>query len=134
MSDNVSVAQPASGTYGEGADAARLKKQLPVGAIGNPAPPAPTPPMSTEPPMPVTPVREGRPSGPTAPSNIPSVLTAPTDRPGIPVGTPLAPSQPIAPDPQQARVVLLDQLANSPDVSDDTREWAKTVLDLLLHE
>lgn len=137
MGDNVSVAQPASGTYGEKTDIQNLKNALPAGAVGNPAPvqTSPQPPMSTEPAMAPSALPTGRPAGGQPPPGVPSVLLAPTDQPHIPVNTPLQmPASPIAstPDPRQARMAVLDALANDPNVSPETREWAHIVSRALL--
>lgn len=139
MPDNPAVNQPASGTYGEKADANKLKASLPQAQPGpaGPAAPAGPPPMPQAPIAPVSPDR-GRPGTSAAvPPGVPSVLAAPTTQPDVPVATPLAgpvapPVGPGAAAPDQARLAILDRLSNDPSVSPDTREWAKTVLGLLL--
>lgn len=127
---------PTSGTYGEGADLERLKASLPAGAVGGKPAPAPTgPPMSAEPPMPMSPNPVGRPPGAAPPPGVPAGLVMPTSRPDQPVSTPLSAAPAIGPgaaDPRQARVAILDALANDPAVSDETREWAGEVLRLLI--
>ena len=128
------VNKPPSGTYGEKAAAAGLAKQLPFGGGGqNTAPPAP-PPVSAQPMAPDQ-GPMGRPPGQAVPG-LSSVLTGPTTQPQVPVSTPLAqpPVNPMsqAQDPQHARIILLDQLSQSPQVSEETRTWAKHVLELLV--
>lgn len=133
------VNKPASGTYGEGVALDNLKKSLPQGAIGNPAPPggAPLPPV--QPAVMPTKSIEGRPStGAALPPGVPSPLLAPTQYPNVPVTTPLTSpwnnqiASPQVQTPQQGRLLILDQLANSPDVSAETREWAQHVLEILM--
>lgn len=136
MPDNVSVAKPASGTYGEDTAVQDLKQSLPVGAIGNPAPTAaPAPPaMSPEPATP-QPNPVGRPAMPTPPPGIPAAILAPTDRPNVPASTSLAEGMPAGPgiaDPRQARMAILDALVNDPNVGEETRQWARTVQSILL--
>ena len=128
------INQPSSGTYGERANLDRLKSSLPEmkpaapAAGGQPSPgPAPAgPPIN---PVPTT----GQPTA-TPPPGVPSVLMAPTDRPDVPVSSPLAAgAAPIAPgapqiDGTQRRLQILDMLAYSPQVSPETREWAKGVI------
>lgn len=134
--DSPSVTQPASGTYGESADLERLKASLPAGSVGGPAAPAPkAPPISTEPVTQPQPTPGGRPPGSPPPPGLPSVLAAPTDRPEVPVSTPLAMPQmgtPAIADPRQARLAILDALVTNPGVSPETREWAQTVIHVLL--
>lgn len=133
------VNRPDSGVYGEGAALESLKKSLPTtGATPAAAPAgAPVPSVGTEPVAPVV-RNEGRPrTGAAVPPGIPSVLLAPTQQPQIPVGTPLASAAPAAPGngastPSQSRLAMLDMLANSPDVSPTTREWAQNLMDALL--
>ena len=139
MPSNPNVAQPASGTYGEGAALDRLKSSLPAPPSGagptGAAPPAP----SVEPPLSVPSGPEGRPgtAGPVPPG-ISSALLGPTAYPSRAVATPLgglpgaaAPTPAIA-APDQARLHQLDLLATSPQVSEETRTWAKSVIDVLL--
>jgi hypothetical protein len=127
------VNKPGSGTYGEKADLARLKQQLPPMKPqqegGGPAGPAVNPPTVGLPGQP------GRPSG--GPAGVPAGILAPTSLPNVPLGTPL--QQGGAPggqsqNAQEARIGLLQQLANSQDVSEETRDWAKAVLALLTSE
>lgn len=124
------VNRPASGTYGEKADLDRLKQQLPPmnpqQEGGGPAGPAVSPPTVGLPGQP------GRPPG--GPPGVPGGIMAPTSLPNVPLGTPL--QQGGAPagqsqNAQEARIGLLQQLANSQDVSEETRDWAKAVLALL---
>lgn len=117
------VNKPASGTYGEGAELDRLKAALPGGGDRT-RPTSPTPPSM------------GMPSGPGAPgapAGLPEVLGRPTTRPDVPINTPLAPMTPQNPvagavDAQQRRLALLDALSQSPEVSEETREWAGVVM------
>lgn len=118
---NQSVNQPASGTYGEGAALDRLKASLPAmdPAVPTNAGPAPMPP-----PQAVLPQSGGRPTN--APMGIPGVVLGGGAAPG-PANTPVAP----APNPQAARLTLLEGLATSQDVSETTRQWAQAVLEAL---
>jgi len=125
-----SVNQPASGTYGEGADLARLKAQLPspsapIGSGPN-TEPAPAP-MGTTPPRP--------PDGGQSPiEGLPaSLFTQPTTRPlepgtAMPSNTP----QPSTMTGQQQRIMILDALANDPSRSEETREWARMMIRILV--
>ena len=122
---DTSVNSPESGTYGEKADLNRLRQALPpMGPPGSEgtgaAAPAPTP---------------GRRPGPSSPG-IPDALLAPTDRPDVPLGQPLAPGgvqmPPRAQAADQQRLAILDALTTHPDVSEETREWAKLVRDSLI--
>jgi hypothetical protein len=119
------VNSPASGTYGEGVALERLKQQLPE------APPTPPTPGGGMPPMQSPGVRPA--SGPPSPG-LPPALLAPTARPSIPPATPLAPmGGPVMPvTGQQRRMQMLDALATSPNVSDETREWAQLLMDHLI--
>ena len=76
------------------------------------------------------------PPAPAAPGTVPNVLMGPTTQPDVPVSRPLdmaggGPSPAAAVDAAQKRLQLLDFLANSDDVSPETRQWAKTVRDAL---
>lgn len=119
-----SVNKPESGTYGEGAAESQLRSDLPpmdrVGmgaATGGPSPmPQPSPQLPGSP--------GGRPVN--APGGVPPAILAPGDAPA-PANTPNAPMS----SPQATRLALLEQLAVSPEVSDQTREWAQMVLEAL---
>lgn len=131
MADAPDVGKPSSGSYGEGADLARLKAALPPGAIGNPAPapkPAPLPPISGKPMVKPTAPQGRPPTGAAAPPGLPSVLLHPP--------VPQAPDQPPPPGsqatPDQGRLALLYALQSAQDVSPETREWAGHVIDILL--
>lgn len=125
--------EPASGTYGEGAANQQLQAQLPTMPPSKPQQPPAGPPMDTSP-MGSGPgilsAPEGRPSGSPVPAGIPA---------GILAGAPPAPTGGMpAPDPmagaanaQQGRLLLLQQLASSPDVSSTTREWASNLVKVL---
>lgn len=122
------VNTPASGTYGEGAALERLKAQLPgTASVGGPTPSDPTAPMPTPPIGPM---------GSPPAGGLPPALLAPTQRPDVPVSTPL--QDPMAmgmPAPQTGRqrnLAILDALANNPDVSETTREFARLMMDRLI--
>lgn len=119
------VNAPASGTYGEGAALERLKQSLPMAETGAaPSAADPTAPMPTPP-------AGGMSTPPTG--GLPSPLLAPTQRPDVPVSTPLgAPTAPMPATGRQQRMAILDALANSPDVSDETREWASMMVKRLV--
>lgn len=133
---NVSVNSPQSGTYGEKADLNRLKQSLP--AMG----PAPSGDPAAGPgPLPGTPPSlPGRPGRPmNAPEGVPDAIMGPSARPDVPVGTPLdrgaaPPSSAFANarSQREARVTLLQQLQDSPEVSEATREWARLVLETMV--
>ncbi len=129
---DVSVNKPESGTYGEKADLARLKQTLPPmgppGAEGTGAvAPAPTPGQTPAQSM-------GRPK--TGPSGVPSVLMAPTQRPDVPLSQPPVPGPAPLPPKQvaadQQRLSILDALSTHPEVSEETKEWAKNLLEALI--
>lgn len=125
---NMSVNKPESGTYGERAETDRLKKELP--SSGGP----------------VQGQQQAPPRAQASPNRPPSNITV-TEEAG-PVGVPnelmhqgkglnpLIPSTGgVMAGPQnaaQARIALLDSLANSREVSEETREWAQIVLGMLL--
>lgn len=130
---SLTTSQPASGTYGEKAADARLASalpkapqspiQTPPGSIGQPIPPAP-PGQS--------PVLPGAGSSGPGAGPLPAGLFAPTGQPGTPVSTPLAGPPPnpaaMAQNGQQQRMAQLQALAASPDVSQDTKDWANLVI------
>ncbi len=124
----MSVNKPESGTYGERAETDRLKKELP--SSGGPvqgqqqAPPrAQATPNRPPENMPIP--EEAGPKG------VPNVLMH--EGKGL---NPLMPSTGgVMAGPEntaQARMALLDSLANSREVSEETREWAQIVLGMLL--
>ncbi len=120
------VNKPASGTYGEKTELANLQAALPQGE-----PPAPGPTVQP------TPRPAGGGAGPTAPAGLPAGLSAPTQRPEVPVGTPLqapAPTDPYAGavDERQRRLRLLEMLSQHPQASPELREWADTVMRKLI--
>lgn len=123
-----SVSAPDSGTYGIKAAADRLSQGMqPAPAPGGPTG-APAPTVSTMP-------GSATPEVPSGPFGLPAAITAPTQNPGQPVGTPM----PVAVNPvenaqaaNQKRLSFLDMLARNPDVSDATREWAQTVMSHLI--
>jgi hypothetical protein len=132
---DTSVNSPASGTYGEKADLNRLKQSLPPMGPG-PGPQGPQGPEPLKPgSAPTVPGRMGRPT--QAPAGVPGAIMHPTDRPDVPVGNPLsAPPQEASPyandrSQREARITLLLQMAESPQVSAATREWAKIVIEQL---
>lgn len=133
------VNQPQSGTYGEKAELRKLQQSLPEGAIGQPAPApgADLPPI--RPLVQPTKQTEGRPqTGGRVPPGVSPALLMPTDRPDTPVSTPLADqfdsriASPQIQTPQQGRLLVLERLANSPNVSAETREWAEHILEILI--
>lgn len=113
--------KPQSGTYGDGAALDRLKASLPgVESSSSPS-------VSNLPPV------AGPTPGATAPQGaqgLPAGLTKPSMRPDVPVSTPLLnpPQNPVAgaATAHQQRLLLLDQIAQSTTVSEETREWAST--------
>lgn len=114
------VNAPASGTYGEGAALENLKRQLPSTPSPGPSTQNPVAPMPT-------PRLGGMAPAPTP--GVPSALLAPTSRPDVPVSTPLAGGpMPMSQSAAQRRLAVLDALANNPDVSEATREWAGILL------
>jgi hypothetical protein len=127
------VNKPTSGTYGEGAELDRLRSQLPSSGGGPgpngpgapPAGPAAPPPGPTPPPS-----VGGGPAG--APPGVPDALLDPTQRPDVPVHSPLQGDQPGPAAPPLAglerRLAVLEMLASSPEVADETREWALALL------
>ena len=120
------VMKPASGTYGDVATTERMKGQLelPGSDTGQPS----TQPAPAAPP--------GAPNGQQVPQpqgGVPDVLMGPSTRPGTPVGSPLDQgATPTAVNGAQARLRALDQLANNPNVSKATRDWAEHVMKLLV--
>lgn len=124
-----SVNKPTSGSYGEGAELDRLKQSLPASQ------PVAQPPVAATGAGPLTPMPG--PSTPAPPAGgLPEVLMAPTTQPDTPVGTPLSgppsPVQGAAVNAAQQRLAVLDTLATSDQVSEETREWASTVRDYLI--
>lgn len=131
---DTSVNKPASGTYGEKADRERLRKSLPPmrpqqQAGGGPAPMRGMPGRMPD-------RAGGRPV--SAPGGVPSAILKPTDQPGTPVNSPRqlpqeGPMSPVATAENivAARIALLQQLATSNEVSAETREWAKLVLEMM---
>lgn len=133
MPDDPRPNQPASGTYGEAAEREQLARSLPGTGQGTAPGPGPE-----EPPGPgrrIPREREGRPAGPTPPPGIPPVLLHPgSGFDGAPPA--VVPQGPTAPAPvvnaAQRRIAVLDAIANHPEVSEETREWAQVLLDVLL--
>ncbi len=127
---NQSLNKPEGGTYGEKAEVERLKKELPSGQ-GPGGPPQVTEPeravaTPNKPVAGMPPVTGGGPSG------LPDILTHPGATPGQVSPRPQM-VQPAGPqDVSQARLALLDSLSNSQDVSTETREWAKIVLEMMI--
>lgn len=127
------TSQPASGTYGEKAADARLaaalpKPQNPVqqapGSVGQAPVAGPAQPPAV---APTVPGSNGAAGGPLPPS-----LLRPTNQPSTPISTPLMGPPPnpaaMAETAAQQRLAQLSVLANDPNVSDDTREWAKLMI------
>ncbi|HEX7099357.1 MAG TPA: hypothetical protein VF377_08940 [Acidimicrobiia bacterium] len=119
---DTSVNKPESGTYGERAEVEDLKSQLPP--MASQLPGAGTQPSPMPAPNTALPSPGGRPMN--LPAGLPDVILA---------GQPEAVPQPVSPqpsvDPQSARLLLLQALATSPEVSDATREWAGLILEAL---
>ncbi len=128
---DTSVNNPESGTYGEKEDLNRLKQSLPPmgppGTEGSGAAPMPQR-------QGVVPQRPtGRPKN--APAGVPGGVLAPTARPSVPLDQPLTAEPQMPPRPaaaDQQRLAILDALTTHPDVSDETREWAKLVMEALI--
>ena len=117
------VGKPTSGTYGEGVALENLKRQLPVSDENAPAL-QPTPTSFPPPPQPY------------GGTGLPPAMFRPTQRPDVPVSSPIAqpPVNPVATAQpgMMRRLAMLDVLASSPDVSAATREWAQVVRDKLI--
>ena len=112
------VGTPTSGTYGEGVALENLKKSLPTVDPSAPAVQGPT----SGSPMPPPPQPYG--------GGLPQGMFGPTQRPNVPGSTALeaAPTaMPGAQTPGQRNLAVLDVLIQSPEVSDETREWAQMV-------
>ena len=128
---NQSLNKPVGGTYGEKAEVERLKKELPSSGQGPGIPQqAPEPERSVATPNKPVPGMPTPQAG--GPSGLPDVLAQPSMTPGQ-----VAPRSPMAQGPgaqniSQARLGLLDALSNSQDVSKETREWAKIVLEMMV--
>jgi len=126
QSGTVNTMQPSSGSYGSVKSTEQLRSDLDVPA----APPGPSP-------MPTPGATPGMPGGSMIPPEdgaVPSILMAPTQRPDVPVSTPLLnPTQtaPMAPSAAQARLSRLTELIQNPNVSEETQEWARIVLERL---
>jgi len=119
------VNQPASGTYGDKANLDRLESNLPDPTPGSPGDPnaaAGAPPIDTQG---VTNVRSNRDAAGLP--GLPAPILTKSDRPNSPAGrTPLDRGNPTAAvSPSQKRLALATMLAESPDVSEETRELAK---------
>lgn len=117
------VSRPQSGSYGEKAEAERLKQALPQ---SDAAPPqqAGTPPSGF-----------GTAPSPTRAPALPPGLLAPTTRPDVPVSTPLAvPTDPFAGavDARQRRLRMIDIISTHPDASPELKEWASVVKQKLI--
>lgn len=125
------VNTPTSGTYGEKAALDSLKQALPPMQEKAPA----TPPAGGAPSgPPITPTPAPGQQAPQAPTGVPDVLLAPTGRPMEPVSGPIAEPQQFPGSQQtaaQERLEMLINLANSPRVSDETREWAQLYVESL---
>lgn len=126
------VNQPESGTYGEKQANTDLQAQLPQmgkpsGGGGAPVAPDPNPVTEMAGPGPGRPDMAG---GAAPPEGVPGAIFQ-----GGPAQAPLGPPpNPVAgaANAQQGRLIVLQQLASSPDVSQTTREWASTVLKSLV--
>ena len=128
---DVSVNKPESGTYGEKADLSRLKQSLPpmgIPGVEGTGAVAPAPTSGMKPPQTM-----GRPTG--GPSEVPNVLMAPTQRPDVPLNQSPAPAPaPLPPKAlaaNQQRMAVLEALSTHDEISEETKEWAKEVLEFL---
>lgn len=124
------VNKPKGGTYGERADLDRLKQQLPQSQSPAPAGPAGAPPPPTP-----SPSSGGRGAPTPGPPGVPEALLAPTQS-NQPVGSPLTPlpTNPVADavGARQQRLAFYDQMANHPEVSQQTRDFYKMIIELVL--
>lgn len=135
---NTSVNKPESGTYGEKAELANLRRSLPEMQPPSEGPSAPggmtpggmtpgAPPTERSAPM-------GRPK--TGPRMLPGPILNPTSQPDVPLDQPRVPPAPPIPQKQSAadqqRLAILDALSTHPEVSEETREWAQLVLEALI--
>jgi hypothetical protein len=115
--------QPTSGTYGEGASNDRLGQAMKQAEQS--AQKGPEGPSRSISPLPVAP----RTTPPAGAGGLPAGLFGPTQRPDTPVNTPLQapPSNPVAeaPSNRMARMHLLRQMAEAPNVSAATKRWAQ---------
>lgn len=113
------VNKPESGTYGEKTELAALQQALPEAE-----------PIAPQPEMQPTPGPTGG-GVPVPPAGLPRGLMAPTNRPDVPVSTPLAgpAADPMAgaADARERRLRYLEILSSHPDASPELREWAETV-------
>lgn len=124
--------QPASGTYGDKASVERLADALPDPTEG--APTDPTAGGGDLPPVDASGVTNARSNREAAGMpGLPAPILAPTNRPDSPAGaTPLrGPGDAATVTPRQQRLAMLDLLANSSEVSEETREWAQLVIRIL---
>lgn len=122
---NTSVNKPESGTYGERAALDELRASLPpmegqLPGVGEGPSPMPSPSPS------LPPGAGGRPQ--RLPAGVPGVILA-GDPGAVGAPAPTAPQPTV--DPQSARLMLLQALATSPEVSEATREWAQLILEAL---
>lgn len=122
------VMEPSSGSYGSKVENDRIKQSLSLPGQGQPgsASTAPTPPS----PGPVS----GAPSQAQPPPGLPGPIMRPSSMPDMPVSTPLssgAPSLAMTQTAAQKRLAVLDALSTNPNVSEETREWAKDVVEKL---
>ena len=132
---DVAVNEPEGGTYGEKAELNRLQAALPP--MGGPTTQGggrSTPMLGGPGPGGGGPL--GRPKN--APPGVPQSLLAPTQRPNVPLGSPMNRQAPAVPPRAQAadqqRLMILDSLTTHPDVSSETKEWATLVRDALISE
>ena len=128
-----SVNQPSSGTYGEKADLAKLKAQLPAPEGSAPIGSGPQTPQNPGMAVSSSPIRPSSNDMSSPVPGLPSALfNQPTQRPGEPATTmpsnTLAQDQPSSLSGQQQRLAILDALANDPTRSEQTRAWAKIVI------
>ena len=124
--------KPASGTYGEKASQAKLAADLPLGD-GSSQGSEPFAPMPGSAPTSPPTSTGGRPLN--APPGVPTALLS-EGSPG-PVGQPLAgpamgPTFSQSRSEAEARIMWLTMLSENSEVSEESREWARTVLAMLV--
>jgi len=125
--DGPAVNSPASGAYGEGAALERLRAQLPGAPAAGASGPTPASPM------PLPPTGGGVSNRSTG---LPQGLFMPTQRPDVPVSTPLA-APPVSPlanaqTSRQRNLAILTAILNDPRSSEVTKDFAQTTIDHLI--
>lgn len=128
------VNEPSSGAYGEKSASQQLQAQLPTMPASVPQQPDTSPPLNPNPLSAGGPAGAGpgRPSGSPLPDGVPAGILAGAPPAGAPAAMPAPNPVTGAANAAQGRILVLQQLASSPDVSNTTREWASTVLKVLI--